>query len=353
MSKKKLISLIIIITVVIVAVIQLKKNHDRNTVLSDDISYNEVTVSTTKVVKKNSSIALNLTGTLYPFKELDVAAGTEGKITSLHFTLGESVQPGTVLAVIDDKAKQWAYESAKVDAKRLKKDYERTENLYNGGTASEQEFDNARTSYETAKNKLDEAEKQFADTKVRTSIGGTITAKKIEDGAYVKVSDVIASVVDISRLKVKLNVSESNVYNLKVKDNVRITADVYPGVECQGTITFISSRGDDSHNYPVEIEMPNSVKNPLKAGTFVSVAITVNSNREGLFIPREALQGSVKDAKVYVAENNIAVLKSIIVGEKNNDMLEVVGGLDGSDVIIVSGQVSLTNGKAIKIINNK
>lgn len=353
MNKRRIISLVLIAAIVIFTVVRLKKSHDRNTALSDDISYNEVTVSTANVVKKNSSLSLNLTGTLYPYKELDVATETEGKITSLNFTLGESVQARTVLAVIDVKTKQLAYESAKVDAERLKKDYERTENLYKGGTASEQEYDNARTTYETAKNKLDEAEKQYADTKVRTSIGGIVTAKKVEEGAYVKLGDVIASVVDISRLKVKLNVSESNVYDLKVGDKVNITTDVYPGVEYTGTITFISSRGDDSHNYPVEIEMPNSAKNPLKAGTFVNVIITVDSHHEGLFIPREALQGSVKDAKVYIAENGIAVLKKIVIGGKNSDMLEVIGGLDSVDKIIVSGQVNLTNGKAIKIINNK
>ena len=151
-----------------------------------------------------------------------------------------------------------------------------------------------------AKNKLDEAEKQYADTKVTTSISGIITEKNIEEGTYVNIGTAIAFVVDISRLKVKLNVSETNVYALKVGDSVNITTDVYPGMEFTGTIGFISSKGDDSHNYPVEIEMLNSTKNPLKAGTFVHVTIRIDSHHDGLFIPREALQGSIKDAKIYI-----------------------------------------------------
>jgi RND family efflux transporter MFP subunit len=276
----------------------------------------------------------------------------QGKIASLLFTLGKHVQAGSVLAVIDDKTKRIEYESSKITADRLKKDYERTQNLFSGGSASEQELDNARTSYETARNSMDQAEKQFADTKIKTAIGGVVTEKKIEEGTYVKVGDVIASVVDISRLKVKFNVSESNVYALKVGEKVVVTTDVYPDVQYKGTVTFISARGDESHNYAVEVQMPNSAKNPLKAGTFVSVNINIASGNNGLYIPRVALQGSVKEARVYIAQDGKAKLKDIVVGEQSGALLQVLSGLNESDKIIVSGQVNLTDGKTIKIVNN-
>ncbi len=111
-------------------------------------------------------------------------------------------------------------------------------------------------------------------------------------------------------------------------------------------------RGDDSHNYPVEVEIVNSAKNPLKGGTFVNVEVTVGSGSEGLFIPREALQGSIKDAKVYVSENGKAILKDVVIGRESNEFLEVSSGLNQGEKVIVSGQVNLTNNKPIKIITN-
>jgi RND family efflux transporter MFP subunit len=219
-------------------------------------------------------------------------------------------------------------------------------------TSSEQELDRARTSYETANNKFEEAERQLSYTKITAPIAGIITKKIVEEGTYVNTGTPIASIVDVSRLKVKVNVSEANVYYLKVGDKVKITTDIYRGVTFEGRISFVSPRGDDSHNYPIEVEIANSAKNSLKAGTFVNVEVAVCSNNEGLFIPREALQGSIKDAKVYVAQNGKAILKNIIVGRESNESLEVTSGINQGDKVIVSGQVNLTNNKPIKIINN-
>jgi RND family efflux transporter MFP subunit len=354
MSKKKITLIVVIAAFVVFAAIRLNNSHARNTaVVQTNISSEEVAVSTAGVIKQDASYSLSLTGTLSAIKELNVASEVQGRIASVNFKEGQHVGAGSVLAVLDDKTKKLAYESARISADRLKKDYARIENLHKAGSASDQEYDNARTSYETAQKNLDQMEKQYSDTKIRSAIGGIIAEKKIEVGAYVNAGTVIASVVDISRLKVKINVSESNIYALKLGSKVKVTSDVYPGTEFQGTITFISPRGDDAHNYPVEVEMPNSSAKPLKAGSFVNVRIEVAAGKTGLYIPREALQGSTKEAKVYVVREGKARLIDIAVGEERGDLLEVTSGLSESDVLIVSGQVNLVDNKAVKIINSK
>ena len=349
---KRIISIIVIIVIVVIAAFRLFSVREKNVNQSMDLSTDMVTVTVADVQKKTSSFTLTFTGILYPNKELDIPAETSGKITSLNFELGQYFQKGGVIANIDDKIKTLTYESQKIEMERLKKDYDRIENLYKGGTASEQQLDNARSAYETAKNKFEENERQLSYTKVIAPIAGTITKKIVEEGTYVNAGTAIASIVDVSRLKVKINVSESNVYYLRVGDKVKITTDIYSGVTFEGRISFVSPRGDESHNYPVEVEIVNSAKNPLKGGTFVNVEATVGSSTEGLFIPREALQGSIKDAKVFVAENGKAILKDVVIGRESNEALEVSSGLNQNEKVIVSGQVNLTNNKPIKIITN-
>jgi len=349
---KKIIILVVVLIVIVLAAIRLIGNRDRIVSQNENLTAEFVTVSIAKVEKKASSFTLNFTGTLYPYKELDIPAETPGKITSLNYELGQHFSKGEVIATIEDKIKKLTYESAKIDADRLKKDFERTKNLYEGGTSSEQEYELARTSYETAKNKFEEVEKQLSYTKITAPIAGTITKKIVEVGTYVKEGDKVASIVDVSRLIVKANVSESNVYYIHTGDKAKITTDIYPGITFQGKISFVSPRGDDTHNYPVEIEIVNSAKNPLKAGTFVNVKVKLGSSNMALYIPREALQGSIKDAKVYVASNGKALLKNIVIGRESNESLEVLSGLTENDKVIVSGQVNLTDNRSIKIINN-
>ena len=349
---KRIISIAIVLIVIALVVVRLIGNRERIVSQNENLTADFVTVSIANVEKRTSSLNLNFTGTLYPYKELDIPAEIAGKITSLNFDLGQHFLKDDVIAVIDDKIKKLTYESAKIDADRLKRDFERTENLYKGGTSSEQEYELARSSYETAKNKFDEAEKQLSYTKITAPISGTITKKIVEQGAYVKIGDPVATIVDVSRLKVQMNVSETNVYYLHVGDKVKISSEIYPGITFDGKISFVSPRGDDTHNYLVEIDIVNSTKNPLKAGTFVNVEVGIKSGSEGLYIPRNALQGSIKDAKVYIAFNGKALLKDIVIGRSSNESLEVLSGLTENDKVIVSGQVNLTDNRPIKIINN-
>jgi membrane fusion protein (multidrug efflux system) len=65
------------------------------------------------------------------------------------------------------------------------------------------------------------------------------------------------------------------------------------------------------------------------------------------------LQGSIKEAKVYVVENGMAHLNELIIGRESNGTLEVISGLEASDKVVVSGQVNLTDNRPVKIIDNR
>ena len=228
---------------------------------------------------------------------------------------------------------------------------ERYINLYNGGTATEQQLSEAQNLFDNAEIQLEQAEKQLSYATIKSPISGIVIKKQVEEGEFVNLGSPIATIVDISKLKIKLNVSETNVYQLKLNDKAIITTDVYPGEVFEGNISFISSQGDDSHNYPVEIVIPNSSKYPLKSGTFANVIIKLPVVAEALYIPRESLLGSITEASVYVAEKDRAILKKIIVGSGNDKYVKVVSGLKEGEKVIVNGQINLSNNKAVKIVN--
>jgi len=242
--------------------------------------------------------------------------------------------------------------TSQINLDKKQKDFERYKNLYSGGTATEQEQDEARVAYQSAVIELQQAEKELSDATIVSPSEGIITEKHIEKGTYVSIGSPIITMVDISKLKVKLNVSENNIYQLKIGDKAKITTSVYPGVTFEGNLSYISPKGDDSHNYQVEIVISNGSKHPLKAGTFVKVQISLPVEGNRLCIPREALQGSISEAKVYVAKNNKAVLQSIEIGNGNNDYLEVISGLQENEEVITSGFVNLEDGKTIKVTAN-
>ncbi len=344
--------IIIIVSILLVGLIffKLKSNRDKINAkqeVSTDLNYVSVTVA--KVQSMNIERYLSLVGSLTAYAEVEVSSEIQGTVTSVKTKLGHHVSKNTVIATIDDRIKILNVNSAKIDLDKKQKDYERYKNLYSGGTATEQELDNSRVNYENAVIVLEQAKKELSDATVVSPSEGIITEKHIEEGTHVNVGSPIVSMVNISKLKVKLNVSESNIYQLNVGDKTEITTSVYPGATFNGNITFISPKGDDSHNYQVEIVIANSDEHPLKAGTFVKVKISLPSKGNSLYIPRETLQGSISEAKVYLVKGDKAVLQPVTIGNSNNDYLEVTSGLQEGDVIVASGFVNLENGKAIKV----
>lgn len=347
---KKIIVIIVVILLVGLIFFRLKSNHDKINAkkeVSTDLNYVNVTVA--KVQSMNIDQNLSLVGSLTAFSEVEVSSEIQGTVTSVQVELGQQVSKNKVIATIDDRTKRLNVNSTKIDLDKKQKDYERYKNLFTGGTATEQELDNARVAYENAAIALEQAQKELSDATIASTSEGIITEKYIEKGTHVSIGSPIVSIVDISKLKVKLNVSESNIYQLRVGDKAEIATSVYPGVTFNGDISFISPKGDDSHNYPVEIVIANSDEHPLKAGTFVKVKINLPSKGNSLYIPRETLQGSISEAKVYLVKGDKAVLQPVTIGNSNNDFLEVTTGLQEGDVVVASGFVNLEDGKAIKV----
>lgn len=349
---KKIITIAVIFALLALIVLKLISNKEKIEATKEvktDLAY--VTVNVANVQKMTLNDSLKLIGYLDAFTEVDIAAEASGVITSLNVNLGDVKSKGAVLATIDDKLKQLAVRKAKVDLDKLQKTLERYKNLFKGGTLTEQQLDDTQTMCDNAVLQLEQAEKQLADATIKAPITGIVSRKLFEKGEFVNMGSPMLTMVDISRFKIKLNVSESNVYKLKTGDLALITTDVYPGVKMEGKVSYISPKGDDTHNYAVEIEMANSKEYPLKSGTFANVEIELPVVPEALYIPRQALLGSVNDAKIYVAENGKATLRSITVSEGNDQFLQVISGLTENEQVIVNGQINLADGKEIKIIN--
>lgn len=349
---KKIITGVVVVLLIVAAGFRMYSNHEKinstknlNSGISSVVSVQAYTVKSMKIDQ-----TLNLVGVLSANSEVNIVAEAQGKMTSLNVELGQVKGQGSVIATIDNKLKELAVRSAQVALAKQKRDLSRYENLVKGGGAPQQQLDDARTSYENAVITLEQNQKQLSDATVKSPISGVITKKLVDKGAFVNVGTTIASIVDISKLKLKLNVSESNVYKLKVGEKVQVTTDIYAGSTFDGKITFVSSKGDENHNYDVEVQVANSGKNQLRAGTFANATINQTSVGNKLYIPREALQGSTRDAKVYVAENGKAQLRSIEVSEADNKYLEVKSGLKEGEVVVTSGQINLEDGKGIKVI---
>lgn len=306
-----------------------------------------IPVTVAPVAEGTVSQQLVKTGNLIPYKEADIIATTAGKVTKVNFNLGSSIRQGATLVELDNRLKELSLEATQLSIDRLKKDVTRYNTLLAGNATTEIQVNETKYNYENAVNQAEQIRKQIADANVKAPIGGRIVQKDIEPGEYITVGKVLGRVLDVDRLKVQVPVNESDVYQLRQGQAVKVSADVFPGRTFNGRISYIAPQGSDEHNYPVEITIDNA--NGLKAGTFVNADFSQKSNQKALQIPRSALVESVKNPYVFVVNNNVATRRTITIGRDFGDSIEVLSGLKAGDQVVTTGQLNLSDGKPVQI----
>ncbi|WP_234733035.1 efflux RND transporter periplasmic adaptor subunit [Tellurirhabdus bombi] len=306
-----------------------------------------IPVTVTRVEEGTVSQQLIKTGNLIPFKAADITATTAGRVTQVNFDLGSQVSQGKILVQLDNKLRELSLQATQLNIDKLKKDVNRYNTLLAGNATTELQVNETKFNYESAVNQAEQIKKQIQDANVKSPISGQIVKKDIEPGEYISPGTVLGTVLDVNRLKVNVLVNESDVYRLRRGQSVKVTADVFPGKTFTGQISYIAPQGTDEHNYPIEITLASA--GGLKAGTFVNVDFSQQSNQKALQIPRSALVESIKNPYVYVVEGNAAKQRKIKVGREFGDNIEVIDGLTAGDQVVTTGQLNLSDGKPVQI----
>ena len=157
-------------------------------------------------------------------------------------------------------------------------------------------------------------------------------------------------VVNVSTLKLKVNVDEKHVGTLKVGQTIKVESPVLADQEFSGKISFIAPKADVSLNFPVELDIQNNASNALKAGMYGNAYFGDSQLANVLVIPRTAFVGSVSSNQVFVHKDGKAVLTKVVSGRTFGEYIEVISGVEKGAQVITSGQINLIDGTAVEII---
>lgn len=325
-----------------------KEINSRNKVV--DRSNVAVPVSVTKAFVGSAGGSFSLPAVTQAENEADVVVNSQGKLTDLNIRLGSVVSKGQLLGKVDTKLQELNLKSSSLNQEKLAKDYDRYNELYKGNAATEANVTDVKYNYENTKIQVDQIKQQIANANIIAPLSGTIVKKNLEEGEFVNPGTVIATIVDVSKLKATVMVSESDVYKLKNGATVNIITDIFPDKTFKGTVRYISPVGDEAHNYPVEITLGNEGKNQIKAGTFIRVSFDIQGSANTLQIPKIALVEGLKNPYVYVLNGNKASIKKLVLGREIGENVEVLSGLNEGEEVISSGQINLVEGSIVSLV---
>lgn len=351
--KKSILTIVLIVATLGIIAYVLTNNKKENEAKTAIVAEKNASISVKVATVKTEEVSLDFVanGNFAPLQELSFSAEKPGRVVRVLVDEGDRVRIGQTLAIVRSEQITADLQTAQASYQNALTDYSRFENAYKTGGVTKQQLDQAKLSLVTSKSRLQQAKINIGDTNIKATINGIVNKKYVEPGSVLGAGTPLFDIVNVSKLKLKVNVNENQVAGIKLGNSISVTASVYPDAQFSGKITFIAPKSDASLNFPVEIEITNTASNDLKAGMYGTAAFTASKQKQSLMVvPRNAFVGSVSSNEIFVIENGTAKLKTVTAGRILGDKVEVLNGLSDGETVIVTGQINLQDGSKVEVI---
>jgi HlyD family secretion protein len=370
-------------------------------------------VAIEKVGKHTITETVTASGKIYPETEVKISPEVSGEIIELNIEEGDSVAKGQLLVKINpaiynsqvqqadasmqqtrssvNNAQQMSAQS-EANFEQALANFNRNKKLFNDKVISASEFEqveatykSARASYEAAKANIDggrygvkasaanlsQARENLLKTSIIAPRSGIISALSVKKGERVLGTSQmqgtqLLSIADMSRIELRVDVSETDIAKVKIGDTSIITADAYRNRKFVGTVSKIAvssttaSAGntDQVTNYTVHILiLPSSYadisttgkyKYPFKPGMSASVEIQTRKEYNILSVPVNAVttrdwadstknEDSIRQVVfIYNSVDKRVKIKDVKTGIQDNKHIQIINGLKMNEEVVVA-----------------
>lgn len=208
-----------------------------------------------------------------------------------------------------------------------------------------------------AKAQLASAEGSLASMKAQarfleivSPLSGSVIGRTVNPGENVDVTTVLASVVDLTEIRLLLNVPADKVASIRPGQVVRFSSDASPGVDHSAKVVLVGKAVDPATNtVQVEARAPNADRS-LRDDGFVKARIVLKSSRSVLTVPAAAVVDKDGKTIVYViGSDKTAKAREVEVGIKSTNTIEILKGLKAGDAVVTKGAYELDDGMAVEV----
>ncbi len=305
-------------------------------------------------------------GELLGREEVRVFAQVPERIRSLHVSEGQAVKAGQLLAVLRGdlqadgvKQAEAGLEAARASVGALGDQVRRAKALVEAGTLARSQLEGLESQLRAAKAQerqleagVSAASSQKSRTVIRSPIGGVVAGLMLREGDMVAPTLPLLTVVDASGLQLKLRVPERDFLRVRQEMPVTIAPLATPEVVVQASVTLVGPVVDRmTRTGLVEIAFPTGEVH-LVPGSAVRVRIEVSRRLDVMQVPAAAIiltpqTEHTGEAVAFVIEGTIAQKRTIKIGERQGDALEILEGLEVGDRLVVSGAHLLREGQTV------
>ncbi|WP_353095548.1 efflux RND transporter periplasmic adaptor subunit [Tissierella praeacuta] len=381
-----------------------------NKVTKSNAEVEEETYIPVEVEKASiQTIANNIkfNGKVLANEEIAVLPKVSGTVSSVNVKLGDVVKEGSILFVVEQdtilknveqaanaieianngvvqsesslKVAKANYELNKERIENAKLNLERNRELYEEGIISKSQLEQAElaasdmnleaaagqleqaeTMYQQAVSQLkqaqisyDQMEDNLNNTVVKAPMDGVVSALNVKEGQIVGSGQMAATIVDMDKVYMEINVVEDVVNRLSIGQKADVIIPAAFDEDITSTISYISPTADIGSNlYSIKLYVDNPDKK-IKPGMNGKVKLNLDEIQSVIAIKSDAVLDKDDEKIVFVVEDDHAVEKTVILGLDTGEYAEIKEGLKTDEQVIVKGQHYVENGRKVKVVEGE
>jgi RND family efflux transporter MFP subunit len=337
-----------------------------------------------RVERRNVGSTLAIAGEFKPFQDVDVHAKVAGYIRKIYVDVGDHVQEGQTIAVLEvpELAAQLTGAEASVRAaqeqiRRAQGDLQRAQAADSrAGLVAQQEVDDsqakdlemeaqtssAEAALAAAKQQLEVAQANQTQytalssyTRIVAPFAGVITNRYADTGALVAAGTSssaqaipVVRLAQTSKLRLVLPIPESVAAQIHLGDPVKVHVQA-SDQEIEGRVSrFADSLDRQTRTMETEIDFDNR-EGRLIPGMYTETRVSLREKKNALTIPVEAVSRNGDEATVLAVDaENVVEERKVQLGVEDSTRIEVLSGLSEGDRVIIGNRSEYHNGEKIK-----
>ncbi len=264
------------------------------------------------VIRQNMRITAEATGAVEPVRKVEVKSKASGEVLRLYVDVGDEVEPGTLLAEIDPRDVNNAYDQAVADfgvaearMEISKAQLERSEQLFEAGVITQQEYESQRLDFANSQASLVKSQTnkelrtlQKEDVTIRAPAAGTILTRNVEEGTVIQSASSNVSggtalfvMANLTEVQIRVLVDETDMGQIRAGLEASVEVEAYPGVTFPGVVEKMEPQAVNQQNvtmFPVIVRLDNS-SGLLKPGMNAEVETLLVERPNVLVVPNNAV----------------------------------------------------------------
>ncbi|MCL1094688.1 efflux RND transporter periplasmic adaptor subunit [Shewanella kaireitica] len=311
-----------------------------------------VPVETATVIQGDVSSFYSTTATLEAPEEAKVVTRVAGLIQSISVEEGDRVTKGQLLAVIDSKRQKFDLDRSQAEVEIIEQELNRLKKISNKEFFSADSMAKLEYNLQAAMAKRDLAALYVQESMIRSPIDGVVATRFVKSGNMAKEFDELFYIVNQDELYGIVHLPEQQLQHLRLGQDAQIFANKHTKDTTHATVLRISPIVDaQSGTFKVTLSVPNR-KATLKAGMFTRVELRYDTHNDVITVPYNALVNQDNEFALYVIDGSNANRRTVTLGYREADTVEVVAGIEPGEQIVIRGHQNLKDQSLVEVIGS-